>query len=63
MSVIMPGTGQPKYLSIKQASIITGLHANTIRNYIKQGKLESIVFSSQTVRIQQSLIDNLKGNK
>jgi excisionase family DNA binding protein len=50
-------------ITIRQAADQLKVHPNTIRNYIKQGKLESIVFSSQTVRIQQSLVDNLKGNK
>jgi excisionase family DNA binding protein len=50
-------------ITIKEAADQLKVHPNTIRNYIKQGKLESIVFSSQTVRIEQSLIDNLKGNK
>jgi excisionase family DNA binding protein len=59
MSEIKPETGQPKYLSIKQASIITGLHANTIRNYIRIGKLKAVRVGARIIRIEQTELENL----
>jgi excisionase family DNA binding protein len=59
MSIIRPEIGQQKYLSIKQASTITGLHANTIRNYIRIGKLKAVRVGARIVRIERSELDNL----
>ena len=59
MSIITPETGQQKYISIKQASTITGLHANTIRNYIRIGKLKAVRVGARIVRIEKSELENL----
>ena len=59
MSGIKLDIAQPKYLSIKQASIITGLHANTIRNYIRIGKLKAVRVGARIVRIEKSELENL----
>ena len=55
----MPDIGQQKYVSIKQASTITGLHANTIRNYIRIGKLKAVRVGARIVRIEKSELENL----
>ena len=59
MSKIMPDIGQQKYVSIKQASTITGLHANTIRTYIRIGKLKAVRVGARIVRIERSELENL----
>jgi excisionase family DNA binding protein len=59
MTSITPNIGQPKYLSIKQASIITGLHANTIRSYIRTGKLKAVRVGARIIRIEQGELENL----
>jgi len=59
MSIITPDIGQQKYLTIKQASTITGLHANTIRSYIRIGKLKAVRVGARIVRIERSELENL----
>ena len=59
MSINVPDIAQPKYLSIKEASTITGLHANTIRNYIRIGKLKAVRVGARIVRIERSELENL----
>jgi len=59
MKTKVPDIAQPKYLSIKQASIITGLHANTIRNYIRIGKLKAVRVGARIIRIEQAELENL----
>ncbi len=59
MKTKVPDIAQPKYLSIRQASIITGLHANTIRNYIRIGKLKAVRVGARIVRIERSELENL----
>jgi excisionase family DNA binding protein len=49
----------PKYKTIKQASDITGLHPNTIRNYIHTGKIKAVRAGSRVIRIEVSEIDKL----
>jgi excisionase family DNA binding protein len=38
-------------VTIKQAAESLSVHPNTIRNWIKTGKLKAIRFSSKTIRI------------
>ena len=49
----------PKYVSIKQASEIYGLHPNTIRAYIRNKKIRAIRLESRIIRIELSELENL----
>jgi len=49
----------PKYLSVIQASEITGLHPNTIRNKIKSGELKALRAGSRIIRIELTELENL----
>lgn len=55
----MTEIGQPKYISIKQASTLTGLHANTIRTYIRLGKLKAVRIGARVIKIEQTELENL----
>jgi excisionase family DNA binding protein len=55
----MTEIGQNKYISIKQASTLTGLHTNTIRTYIRLGKLKAVRIGARVIKIEQAELENL----
>lgn len=59
MSKNIPEKLPPRYLSVIQASAITGLHPNTIRNKIKSGELKAVRAGSRIIRIELSELENL----
>ena len=47
-------------LTIKQAAEALGVHHNTIRNWINDGRLTSIRFTPRTIRIPADNLNNIK---
>jgi excisionase family DNA binding protein len=47
-------------VTIKQAAELLSVHPNTIRNWVKAGKIKAIKFGPNTIRIS---LDELKGQE
>lgn len=50
-------------ITIKQAAEQLQVHPNTIKNWIKAGRIEAVKLSERTVRINQAEIERMKGTK
>lgn len=49
-------------ITIRQAAEQLQVHPNTIKNWIKAGRIGAVKLSERTVRIEQSEIERMKGN-